>query len=98
MTWSLSWEELGEEEIVSANGTHVHVLEAEIDGKPTSERIELMKLLHSQQQSTVISNVFPKFIRFSKRGESSVVPYLMDTICKCDLLTAFRKEHKLQVF
>jgi hypothetical protein len=74
-------------------------MEAAVDGKPNPERVELLNLLKGEQHSAVIFNVFPKFIQFSKRGKAPAVPYLMDGICKCGLLTFnFRKEHKLRVF
>ncbi|XP_021922171.1 piezo-type mechanosensitive ion channel component-like isoform X2 [Zootermopsis nevadensis] len=80
LKWSLSWEELGEEKVMSASGKHVHVLEAEVDGKPNPERVELLNLLKGEQHSALIFNMFPKFIRFSNHGKAPVVRHFMDKI------------------
>lgn len=88
----MSWEELGEEKVMSASGKHVHVLEAEVDGKPNPERVELLNLLKGEQHSALIFNMFPKFIRFSNHGKAPVVRHFMDKIRKFGLLL------KLSVF
>jgi hypothetical protein len=76
--------ELGEGKVVSASDTHVHAMDAEIDGKPNPERVELLNLVKGEQHSAGILNVFPKFIRFSKHGKALAVPHLMKSIRKCD--------------
>lgn len=65
-----------------ARDYHVYELEAEVDGKPSPQRDNLIKMLNGTHVTALIPNIFPKFLKISNRGMATPVTQLMERIGK----------------
>ena len=56
---------------------------ADIDGKPNPQRQNLLNMLINHTQDTaVIPNIFPKFLKITNRGKATPISQLMEIISK----------------
>jgi hypothetical protein len=66
-----------------ASDSHVYELEAEVDGKPNPQRQNLINmLLNGTDDTALIPNIFPKFLKVSNRGTATPITQLMKPIGK----------------
>ncbi|XP_023706983.1 piezo-type mechanosensitive ion channel component isoform X4 [Cryptotermes secundus] len=76
-TWHVSRLNPNPKTTGEASSSHVYELEADVDGKSNPQRQNLIKMLNGTHVSTLIPNIFPKFLKVSNRGMATPITQLM---------------------
>lgn len=84
-TWHVSRLNPNPKTTGEASSSHVYDLEADVDGKPNPQRQNLIKMLNGTNVSTLIPNIFPKFLKVSNRGMATPITQLMAPLGKSQL-------------
>lgn len=79
-TWHVSRLNPNPKTTGEASSSQVYELEADVDGKPNPQRQNLIKMLNGTHVSTLIPNIFPKFLKVSNRGMATPITQLMAPI------------------